>query len=260
MMVLESFYRFVLFFYHYYFWVPFLLIGMSYIDRKAFNRTCLVVFVSAFLNVYLKYLWQIPLDPSLGKEGWAFPSGHAQFNFVLWASLAWHLRRGWVYFCGCLINVLGWFAMVYFKYHTWDDIFAAIFFGFLIIMAMAAWYRHSQTRDFEFGLVGVLCLIILHLLIPESEHKDWLWVYCGFHIAAILHAFVYQKQIINLDQSLGLRYKVFEIILILGLNGLYSAYVFWHMYQSIWALTIASIVIESLCFWGIRAAFLRCLR
>jgi membrane-associated phospholipid phosphatase len=195
--MLEAFYNIVLFFNNFHFWGPFLVLGVSYIDRRAFSGVCLVVFVSSFINMYLKSLWQIPLDPILGKDGWAFPSGHAQFNFVLWTTLAWQMRKKWVYCCGIAVNVLGSFAMVHFHYHNWIDIAAGMGFGALVTVSFAAWYYFTEhaNKNFEFGVLGICACIILYLMMPPvAQQKKWLFMYFGVHLAATLHAWILQKK------------------------------------------------------------------
>ena len=43
--------------------------------RRDIGVASVLLFSSMLLNYWLKGLWQVPLPPSLGKKGWAFPVG-----------------------------------------------------------------------------------------------------------------------------------------------------------------------------------------
>jgi len=82
--------------------VPLLLIGLVgevVLGQKSpceWRLACLLVLFSMILNVFLKSLFLVPLNPALGKEGFAFPSGHMQVSVVLYGYLLRVYVRHWI--------------------------------------------------------------------------------------------------------------------------------------------------------------------
>jgi len=52
--------------------IPLIIIGYIWIDRKVFFHGICLLLTSMLLNLALKITFQIPLAPSLGKEGFAY--------------------------------------------------------------------------------------------------------------------------------------------------------------------------------------------
>src|SRR5262245_61871329 len=74
-----------------------MVIGYLLIDRKVFGQVIIIVAFTLVFNRYLKSVFQVPLPPSLGKSGWAFPSGHMQLAFAMWGWIAWNYRYKWLW-------------------------------------------------------------------------------------------------------------------------------------------------------------------
>ncbi len=138
-------------------------------DRGLSSRVMGILFLSMLLSPFLKSLWQIPLDPLLNKEGWAFPSGHMQAAACLWGWIAWEVQKR--YFTYCVLGFLAAYAsaLVYLRYHCWDDILGAVVFAALILITYGLtlrWIPKDKQAFFPatLGFFG----IPLFFLVPEA--------------------------------------------------------------------------------------------
>lgn len=102
----------------------------------------LILFCTTLIfNLFLKDYFRVPLPESLGKEGYAFPSGHMMRSVAFWSYLALEFRSK--IFTTIMIPSLiglGW-SLCYFNFHYPSDIYAAIGGGLLSTLA----FRKLQT-------------------------------------------------------------------------------------------------------------------
>ena len=56
-----------------------LTLGYLVNSKLRFSRCIFVFLFSMILACYLKSIWQVPLNPALGKAGWAFPPDICSF-------------------------------------------------------------------------------------------------------------------------------------------------------------------------------------
>jgi membrane-associated phospholipid phosphatase len=114
------------------------------IDEKRSFRLGLVVLISGWINLALKFLLNQPrpfweaYDPAIGfihERFGGLPSGHAQTSLVLWISIASWGTRTWRYVpAGLLILLIG-FSRIYLGVHFPTDVFAGWLIGGLICAA-----------------------------------------------------------------------------------------------------------------------------
>jgi undecaprenyl-diphosphatase len=186
--VLDYLFQFSLFFANFAFLGPLLIVGTYCIDRKAFLNIMLMCFLSTFINAYLKSIWQIPLDPSLKKVGWAFPSGHTQFGVVLWLTLLYQIRKWWIAVVTIILSIASYFGMIHFHYHNWYDILAGVFFGVLTFLLFVLWDYLFKNRQLEFCISGILISIFILFILPPQPHKYlWLFIYLGMYSGLFLY-------------------------------------------------------------------------
>jgi membrane-associated phospholipid phosphatase len=112
------------------------------VDEKKGIRLGLVILISAWINLALKFLFHQPrpfwegYDPGLGLISERFgglPSGHAQNSLVLWSFIASWGKKKWLYAAAaCLILLVG-FSRLYLGVHFPTDVFAGWLMGGLIL-------------------------------------------------------------------------------------------------------------------------------
>lgn len=185
---MELFFKFMLIFTDYKFLVPFVLFGLYTLQEKAFICAALMAFFAAFLNSYLKSIWQVPLNPELFSHGWAFPSGHTQMSITFWCTLIYMTRKYKALYFLIPIILVSLYSITYFKYHTWYDISAGIFFAVLTFIYFRFWKKMFKDRYLELATVNAILSIGLYFMLPETSYGyPWLFAYFAFHTAFILY-------------------------------------------------------------------------
>lgn len=195
--------------------MTFITFGILYIHHRAFTSALAVLICSSFFNLYLKSIWQIPLHPSLGKEGWAFPSGHTQFNTVLWVMLAHHIRKPWVYTCGILINIGCYFGMRHFDYHTWYDIFGGVVAAAFVYLCFLVWEKYDHNIN-HLTVGSLLLAFLFYSLMPQKcRNESWLFGYIGSGIGLLIHLLCVDKKILLPHPRFKVTLRCLEVVVII---------------------------------------------
>ncbi|MBL0941480.1 MAG: phosphatase PAP2 family protein [Alphaproteobacteria bacterium] len=183
-----------LWFTHQSFLIPFIIIGYFIFSKEIFCKAVFILLFSMVVNAYLKFLWQIPLPSGLGKEGWAFPSGHMQTAFAFWGWLAWEYKQIlFRVFAIFLLIGIG-FSLVHFGYHDYYDIFGALGCGIISLIVYDIFLR--QFIIFKNNLAGVgllfftLALPMIYLIPLSLPH---VWLSEGALLGLSLGCFLYQN-------------------------------------------------------------------
>ncbi len=195
---------------------PLLIFGIYCVDRKAFLNVMIVCFLTAFINIFLKSIWQTPLDPSLGHQGWAFPSGHTQFNLVLWLMLIYQIRKLWIALIAIIISITSYFGMVHFHYHDWYDIYGGIFFGILTFLLFVLWDYFFKNRQLALSIAGFIISLLVLIILPSQPHNYlWLFMYLGMYTGTILYLLLERFKCFTITSKLSGR-RLAELLLALA--------------------------------------------
>lgn len=174
--------------------ILFLTVGFFSRREKAFGKALYIYMVTCAFNVFLKSLWESPLPPELGMKGWAFPSGHMQGNFVLWAWLAWEFNVKWFYGVSAIVLTGIGISIVVLGFHYPIDIVGAVLFGIPTLFA----YHHLLKIQWVKEHIAALGLYLAPCLLPfmiisyrsngTSEEIVWLpvAVLIGFSLGWLL--------------------------------------------------------------------------
>jgi membrane-associated phospholipid phosphatase len=112
------------------------------VDEKKGLRLALVVLVSAWLNITLKFLLEQPrpffpgYDPSVGmipERLGGLPSGHAQNALVMWIIIASWIKKKWAFIGAGLICILVSFSRIYLGVHFPTDVLGGWLLGGLVL-------------------------------------------------------------------------------------------------------------------------------
>jgi membrane-associated phospholipid phosphatase len=127
-----------------YFLFSFLLIGYIWLNKNVFSNALYILLTSTIINTALKVTYKVPLPSYLG-DWYAFPSGHAQSSACLYLYLLFtynnnrwqqlynkRLKLYLTIFVPILLSAIGW-GLVYFNYHDYIEVFAAIFASIAVI-------------------------------------------------------------------------------------------------------------------------------
>ncbi|WP_342279041.1 phosphatase PAP2 family protein [Candidatus Tisiphia endosymbiont of Myopa tessellatipennis] len=128
-------------------------------------------------NFALKIIFQVPLSAHIGKQGFAFPSGHMQSSVVLYG---WLMTKTQSRICKILITGLLFgigMSLVYFGYHNYFDILGAIFFGSLLI----AFYTFLASTKKQILPPVLLTFTTFLMLYIASIHKVEEHLYMAYY-------------------------------------------------------------------------------
>ena len=126
--------------------LPLMVLGYCLISKRIFCHALCLLVLSILLNIILKNIFQIPLSPALGKEGFAFPSGHMQVATVLYGWLAFNIKNIWVRLSIVIILLGVGFSLVHAGYHNYYDVFGGVFFGTLLIGIYHVLLKYQFSR------------------------------------------------------------------------------------------------------------------
>lgn len=81
---LEYLTKFFLLFGQEYCYEMIIILGFVLFRRQLFAQAICVLLFMTILNILLKYIFKIPLNPALNVKGFAFPSGHMSSTVVFY--------------------------------------------------------------------------------------------------------------------------------------------------------------------------------
>lgn len=133
-------------------------------ESMIWANACLLVLFSMIFNVFLKSLFQIPLNPALGIKGFAFPSGHMLVAVVFYGWLtcsypSWKVRA---FTTIVLLGIA--FGLIQQGYHNLRDIFGAVMFGVITLYAFNKAYRLPTIAYRPVRITFILIPICLFFL------------------------------------------------------------------------------------------------
>jgi len=125
-------------------------------------------------NFALKITFKVPLAPALGKQGFAFPSGHMQSTIVLYGWLMTKIQttKYKSLLIGLLISIG--LSLIYLGYHNLSDILGAIVFGGVLVFLYTLLARNKD----KILLLIVLLFSTSLMLYIEFPYKivEHLWM------------------------------------------------------------------------------------
>lgn len=150
------------------------IFGMYFYNRKFLIPVLLLSF-TVVLTPILKYFFAIPypaeLSERLGKTGYIFPSGHMQATFVFYGCVFFSLKntvlRG---FLVMIIIGVG-FSLIFNKYHNFNDIIGACFFGSCTIFFYKFYLNQLVRYHIDSTIYKIFPVSILSILLFFIAHN-----------------------------------------------------------------------------------------
>ena len=179
------------------FLILFISFGYFYWSPSRFSRVAMLLFISAFINAFLKDFFQDPrpdiqlmLDPKVGSSyGW--PSGHAQIAVTLWGLLAYELKNKWITIGALTLIALIAFSRMYLGVHDFGDVFSGLVIGsfILLIWHYAIIYKfYEKFNELTWLFIILSFQILIYLIYPAHEgHEISIWflgVMSGWYIGS----------------------------------------------------------------------------
>ena len=179
------------------FLILFISFGYFYWSPSRFSRVAMLLFISAFINAFLKDFFQDPrpdiqlmLDPKVGTSyGW--PSGHAQIAVTLWGLLAYELKNKWISIGALTLIALIAFSRMYLGVHDFGDVFSGLVIGsfILLIWHYAIIYKfYEKFNQLTWVFIILSFQLLIYLIYPAHEgHEISIWflgVMSGWYIGS----------------------------------------------------------------------------
>ena len=179
------------------FLILFISFGYFYWSPSRFSRVAMLLFISAFINAFLKDFFQDPrpdiqlmLDPKVGTSyGW--PSGHAQIAVTLWGLLAYELKNKWITIGALTLIALIAFSRMYLGVHDLGDVFSGLVIGsfILLIWHYTIIYKfYEKFSELTWLFIILSFQLLIYLIYPTHEgHEISIWflgVMSGWYIGS----------------------------------------------------------------------------
>ncbi|MBM3468364.1 MAG: phosphatase PAP2 family protein [Alphaproteobacteria bacterium] len=192
---MESFVKGILLFSQAYIIVPLLLYGLvseiskekKYPSGEVFiwRYACLLVLFSVILNTFLKSLFLVPLNPAIGVQGYAFPSGHMQVSFIFygWLFLR-YSHRALRLSIPFLLSAI-FFGLIHEGYHSFVDNVGAIGVGICVLYI----FNHIIRRPFiqkNPAYVGVCLIPICGLMMGVINYRVGISTYVQYIFGGLI--------------------------------------------------------------------------
>ncbi len=198
---MQYFSKFFLEFSHIEILAPLILLGLFYRPKYFLQPTLLLLFTMVFSS-FLKPLFAIPyseeLVKKLGKNGFAFPSGHMQISAVFYGWFLFNLKNNfWKFFLTVIIFGIA-FGLIFEGYHNIYDILGSLLFAGLTIFS----YRRILGKNSEVNLIilntfwpAFLLIFLLFFFYQVPLHA-----LIAFELMAVLW-FCFGKKLCNFNKS-----------------------------------------------------------
>ncbi len=219
--MLENIFRFFLAFSNETIIIPLIIIGYIWLDHDIFYHAICLLLTSILLNVALKSTFKIPLSPTLGKEGFAFPSGHMQSAVVLYGWLFKSTNRLIIKISIIAILVGIWLGLLYFGYHNSFDILGAIFFGLLFILSYSRLLISFKPSTLSVTTLFFSTILVIYISV-FSNMKEHSWMAYYALIGIIMSEWQIKKEIILLNNINKLLATVFFCLTFVLINKIFT--------------------------------------
>ncbi|AVP87313.1 hypothetical protein phytr_3610 [Candidatus Phycorickettsia trachydisci] len=174
--------------------VPLVVLGYIWISQRIFFNAICLILINMLISFVLKNIFQIPLNPNLEKQGYAFPSGHMQSCIVVYGYLMKSTPSVVLKILIVFLLIGVGQSLVYMGYHNYFDVLGAIFFGSILVLLSK--YLSPKTTF----VTATLLLLYILLLYQMLEHL-WLAYYGLIGIISSYTLFAEKTTKINLKQK-----------------------------------------------------------
>ena len=172
------------------------------------------------LNLALKITFQIPLAPSLGKEGGAFPSGHMQSSIVLYGWLFKSINRLsiQVLIIILLIGIGG--GLVHLGYHNYFDVFGAVFAGILLIFTYN-WFLKNFKEIILFLILLLFSTLLMAYIGLLYEIKEYSWLAYYSLVGVISSEYCFRNKKTSISNNIKVIATIFCVSTFLLVNQIF---------------------------------------
>jgi len=175
------------------------IFGVFAIDRNKFLQVVAICMFASFINLKLKEYFAIPMHSSLGRDWYAYPSGHTNWNIVLWGAVFILFRRWQILLFPITVFPFFFLGMRHYNYHTTIDIAAGAAEAVIILIVFYYSLKFFKKDYSKFiALITVISAILLSFVDPKFQ-RSWTYMHLGSMIAIYV---LYKIRIQNIKSTL----------------------------------------------------------
>ena len=218
--MLDNVSRFFLAFSHDTIIIPLIIIGYIWIDRKVFFHGISLLLTSMLLNLALKITFQVPLAPSLGKEGFAFPSRHMQTSIVLYGWLLKSVNKRSIKVVITILLIGISIGLVHLGYHNYFDVLAAVFLGLLLIF-IYSWFLKTFKESILSMIVLLFNTLLMAYIVLLYEIKEYSWLAYYSLIGFISSEYCFRNKKVSISKNIKVIATIFCAYIFLLVNQIF---------------------------------------
>lgn len=218
--MLDNVSRFFLAFSHDTIIIPLIIIGYIWIDRKVFFHGISLLLTSMLLNLALKITFQVPLAPSLGKEGFAFPSRHMQSSIVLYGWLLKSVNKRSIKVVITILLIGISIGLVHLGYHNYFDVLAAVFLGLLLIF-IYSWFLKTFKESILSMIVLLFNTLLMAYIVLLYEIKEYSWLAYYSLIGFISSEYCFRNKKASISNNIKVIATIFCAYIFLLVNQIF---------------------------------------
>ncbi|MEI8321350.1 MAG: phosphatase PAP2 family protein [Alphaproteobacteria bacterium] len=225
MTFIDTLQNFFLFFGHQPAYALVIILGSIFYKDKTFWHAFVLLFFTMIFSATLKNIFQIPLNPALGIEGYAFPSGHMQAAVAFYGWIFYTIKNRTVrILIPCILLGQGW-AMIHAGFHSLTDELAGFTVSVMLILAYGYFKNRELLKKYPFAMGWILVGVAIPMLVFLRTDVMPTHVWGSFYglIGFLLGWTLYGKK--ELLDDLNIRWKVIFSLLTIGFFVLVSTFV-----------------------------------
>ena len=179
-----------------------------------------LLLTSMLLNLALKITFQVPLAPSLGKEGFAFPSRHMQSSIVLYGWLLKSVNKRSIKVVITILLIGISIGLVHLGYHNYFDVLAAVFLGLLLIF-IYSWFLKTFKESILSMIVLLFNTLLMAYIVLLYEIKEYSWLAYYSLIGFISSEYCFRNKKASISNNIKVIATIFCAYIFLLVNQIF---------------------------------------
>ena len=179
--------------------LPLSILGYIFYDKNKWIRIIYIMLFATILVAYLKSIWQIPLEPWVKSDSWAFPSGHMFVACVFYIQISREMQKRWITNVVYIILLGVAYGLIQQRYHNISDVVGAVGFAILLLFLYSILInRKFLSNRPELLIIVLLPISIMLIILLPIIQQHILYTFAGlvgFSIVSVVHKSVVHKKL-----------------------------------------------------------------
>jgi membrane-associated phospholipid phosphatase len=190
------------------------------VDKKFAFKLGVLFLLSAYVNDLLKGIFQTPRpDPAVVRViypesggGYAFPSGHSQGAAVFWGTIAWQLKRTWVWISALILIVAVGVSRLYLGVHWPIDVVGGWAIGAVILGLYFIYDTTHPVRGISPKTIPLIIIVIALSAVLFFINADDTAVRVIGTLAGMSIGFIIEEEYIFFEPKSVWWYQIIKVV------------------------------------------------